>query len=60
MTPEQIVQDAKLDKACAWQLYVQTDIKKSEDMLARRDKLSDKIRLVALTVDASRTRQARA
>lgn len=35
-----------------WQLYVQIDRKKSEDMIARINKLSDKIRFVCLTLDS--------
>lgn len=35
-----------------WQIYVQIDRKKSEDMLARINKLSEKIKFVCLTLDA--------
>jgi L-lactate dehydrogenase (cytochrome) len=51
MTPEQIVKDAGPDQVFGWQLYVQTDRKKSEDMLARINKL-DAIKFVCLTLDA--------
>ncbi len=36
-----------------WQLYVQVDRRKSEEMLARINRLSDKIKLVCLTLDAA-------
>ncbi len=52
MTPEQIVVDAKPGQVFGWQLYVQVERKKSEDMLARINKLSDKIKVVVLTLDA--------
>jgi L-lactate dehydrogenase (cytochrome) len=51
MTPEQIVRDAGPDQVFGWQLYVQTEKKKSEDMLARINKL-DAIKFVCLTLDA--------
>ena len=51
MTPEQIVKDAGPDQVFGWQLYVQTDRKKSEDMLARINKL-DAIKFICLTLDA--------
>jgi isopentenyl diphosphate isomerase/L-lactate dehydrogenase-like FMN-dependent dehydrogenase len=51
MTPEQIIKDAPPDQAFGWQLYAQTDKKKSEDMLARINKL-DAIKFVCLTLDA--------
>ena len=51
MTPEQIVKGAGPDQAFGWQLYVQTDRKKSEDMLARIDKL-DAVKFICLTLDA--------
>ena len=51
MTPEQIVKDAGPDQVFGWQLYVQTERKKSEDMLARINKL-DAIKFVCLTLDA--------
>ena len=52
MTPEQIVAGAKPGQVFGWQLYVQVELKKSEDMLARINKLSDTIRFVVLTLDA--------
>lgn len=51
MTPEQIVQGAGPDQIFGWQLYVQTDRKKSEAMLARINKL-DAIKFICLTLDA--------
>ena len=51
MTPEQIVQDAAPDQVFGWQLYVQTDRKKSEAMLARINKLKA-IKFIVLTLDA--------
>lgn len=51
MTPEQIVQGAGPDQVFGWQLYVQTDAKKSEKMLERINKL-DAIKFVCLTLDA--------
>ena len=51
MTPEQIVKGAGSDQVFGWQLYAQTDVKKSEAMLARINKL-DAIKFVCLTLDA--------
>lgn len=51
MTPEQIVQGAGAEQVFGWQLYVQTERKKSEDMLRRIDKL-DSIKFIVLTLDA--------
>ena len=51
MTAEQIVKDAGPDQVFGWQLYVQKDVKKSEDMLARINKL-DAIKFICLTLDA--------
>lgn len=51
MTPEQIVKDASPDQVFGWQLYVQTEKRKSEDMLARINKL-DAVKFVCLTLDA--------
>ncbi|KAK5194110.1 hypothetical protein LTR99_005659 [Exophiala xenobiotica] len=50
-TPEQIIRDAGPGQVFGWQLYVQRDRKKSEDMLARINKL-DAIKFVCLTLDA--------
>ncbi|KIW37892.1 uncharacterized protein PV06_09874 [Exophiala oligosperma] len=50
-TPEQIVKDAGPGQVFGWQLYVQTQRKKSEDMLARINKL-DAIKFICLTLDA--------
>lgn len=52
MTPEQIVADAAPGQMFGWQLYVQNDRKKSEAMLERINKLSDRIKCVILTLDA--------
>ncbi|KAK9773676.1 putative FMN-dependent dehydrogenase-domain-containing protein [Seiridium cardinale] len=52
MTPEQIVADAKPGQMFGWQLYVQNDRKKSEAMLARINKMSDKFKCIILTLDA--------
>ncbi|KKY24908.1 putative mitochondrial cytochrome b2 [Phaeomoniella chlamydospora] len=51
MTPEQIVKDALSTQVFGWQLYVQTEIKKSEDMLRRINAL-DAIKFICLTLDA--------
>ncbi|KAI9803944.1 MAG: hypothetical protein M1833_000225 [Piccolia ochrophora] len=51
LTPEQIVKDAGPDQVFGWQLYAQIDQKKSEDMLARINKLPT-IKFVCLTLDA--------
>jgi isopentenyl diphosphate isomerase/L-lactate dehydrogenase-like FMN-dependent dehydrogenase len=51
MTPEQIVADAPPEQVFGWQLYVQQERKKSEDMLARINKL-DAIKFIVLTLDA--------
>jgi isopentenyl diphosphate isomerase/L-lactate dehydrogenase-like FMN-dependent dehydrogenase len=52
MSPEQIVRDAIPGQIFGWQLYVQIDRKKSEDMLVRINNLSDKIKFICLTLDA--------
>lgn len=51
MTPEQIVKDAAPGQVFGWQLYVQTERKKSEDFLARINRL-DAIKFICLTLDA--------
>ncbi len=51
MTPEQIVKDAPPEQVFGWQIYVQTERKKSEDMLVRINKL-DAIKFICLTLDA--------
>ena len=51
MTPEQIVADAKPSQYFGWQMYCQTDRKKSEDMLARINAIPS-VRFVCLTLDA--------
>ena len=51
MTPEQIIKDAGPEQTFGWQLYVQQDRRKSEDMLARINKL-DAIKFICLTLDA--------
>lgn len=52
MTPEQIVEDAPPGQIFGWQIYVQTDRKKSEAMLVRINKMSDKYKFICLTLDA--------
>lgn len=51
MTPEQIVAGAPADQVFGWQLYVQTERRKSEAMLARVARLPN-VRFVCLTLDA--------
>ncbi|PGH32995.1 L-lactate dehydrogenase (cytochrome) [[Emmonsia] crescens] len=51
MTPEEIVQNATPDQVFGWQIYVQTERKKSEAMLARINRLNS-IKFVCLTLDA--------
>ncbi|KAF2216334.1 hypothetical protein CERZMDRAFT_33432 [Cercospora zeae-maydis SCOH1-5] len=50
-TPEQILEGAPEDQIFGWQLYVQNERKKSEDMLKRIHKLPQ-IKFVCLTLDA--------
>ncbi|KAK4580355.1 hypothetical protein LTR86_000558 [Recurvomyces mirabilis] len=50
-TPEQVVEGSKPDQVFGWQLYVQNERKKSEDMLARIHKLPQ-IKFICLTLDA--------
>lgn len=50
-TPEQIVADSQPGQMFGWQLYVQTDRKKSEDMIARINKMKA-IKFICLTLDA--------
>ncbi|KUJ22535.1 uncharacterized protein LY89DRAFT_680674 [Mollisia scopiformis] len=52
MTPEQIVEGSLPGQIFGWQLYVQNERKKSEDMLARINKMSDKYKFICLTLDA--------
>ncbi|KAL2064841.1 hypothetical protein VTL71DRAFT_3981 [Oculimacula yallundae] len=52
MTPEQIVEGSLPGQLFGWQLYVQNDRKKSEDMLVRINKMSDKFKFICLTLDA--------
>ncbi len=52
MTPEQIVEGSLPGQIFGWQLYVQNDRKKSEAMLARINKMSDKYKFICLTLDA--------
>ncbi|CAK7244561.1 MAG: hypothetical protein STHCBS139747_006105 [Sporothrix thermara] len=51
MTVEQIVADAPADQVFGWQIYVQNDRKKSENMLARVGKLPN-YKYIVLTLDA--------
>lgn len=50
-TPEQICEGAAPDQIFGWQLYVQNQRKKSEDMLARIRKIPS-IKFIVLTLDA--------
>jgi len=50
-TPEQILEGGKPGQVFGWQLYVQADRKKSEDMLARIKKLPQ-VKMIVLTLDA--------
>ncbi|KZF20754.1 hypothetical protein L228DRAFT_249565 [Xylona heveae TC161] len=52
LTPEQIVKGAIPGQVFGWQLYVNVHRQKSEEMLARVNKLSDKIKFICLTLDA--------
>lgn len=52
MTPEQIVEGSAPGQIFGWQLYVQNERKKSEAMLARINKMPDKYKFIALTLDA--------
>jgi isopentenyl diphosphate isomerase/L-lactate dehydrogenase-like FMN-dependent dehydrogenase len=52
MTPEQIVEGSLPGQIFGWQLYVQKDRSKSEAMLARINKMSDKYKFIVLTLDA--------
>lgn len=52
MTPEQIVEGSLPGQIFGWQLYVQTNRKKSEAMLSRINKMSDKYKFICLTLDA--------
>ncbi|KAG4430327.1 hypothetical protein IFR05_014198 [Cadophora sp. M221] len=52
MTPEQIVEGSLPGQIFGWQLYVQNDRKKSEDMLVRINKMSDRFKFICLTLDA--------
>jgi isopentenyl diphosphate isomerase/L-lactate dehydrogenase-like FMN-dependent dehydrogenase len=52
MTPEQIIEGALPGQIFGWQLYVQTDRKKSETMLARINKLKEHYKFIVLTLDA--------
>lgn len=50
MTPEEIVADASPEQVFGWQLYVQENRTKSEQMIARINKLSS-IKFIVLTLD---------
>lgn len=52
MSPEQIVDGSLPGQIFGWQIYVQNDRKKSEAMLARINKMSDKYKFICLTLDA--------
>ncbi|TVY32829.1 Cytochrome b2, mitochondrial, partial [Lachnellula occidentalis] len=52
MTPEQVVEGSLPGQIFGWQLYVQNDRKKSEAMLARINKMTNKFKFICLTLDA--------
>jgi isopentenyl diphosphate isomerase/L-lactate dehydrogenase-like FMN-dependent dehydrogenase len=52
MTPEQIVEGSLPGQIFGWQLYVQDDRAKSEAMLKRINRMSDKYKFICLTLDA--------
>ena len=52
MTPEQIVEGAREGQVFGWQLYVQTDARKSEALLARINKMRKWYKFIVLTLDA--------
>lgn len=52
MTPEQIVEGSLPGQIFGWQLYVQNQRDKSEAMLKRINKMSDKYKFIVLTLDA--------
>jgi isopentenyl diphosphate isomerase/L-lactate dehydrogenase-like FMN-dependent dehydrogenase len=52
MTPEQIVEGSAPGQIFGWQIYVQNDRAKSEAMLARINKMTDKYKFIVLTLDA--------
>ena len=52
MTLEEIVEGSPPGQLFGWQLYVQTDRKKSEAWLERINKMKDKFKFVCLTLDA--------
>ena len=52
MTPEQIVDGSRPGQIFGWQLYAQTDVKKSEAMIERINRLSNKFKFICLTLDA--------
>lgn len=52
MTPEQIAKGSLPGQIFGWQIYVQNEREKSEDMLARINKMPDKYKFIVLTLDA--------
>ncbi|KAL6800280.1 FMN-dependent dehydrogenase domain-containing protein [Trichoderma sp. SZMC 28012] len=52
MTPEEIASEAKPGQVFGWQLYVQNRRDRSEEMLKRINKMSDRYKCVVLTLDA--------
>ena len=50
MMPEQILANTRPGQVFGWQLYAQLEAKKSEDMLMRVNKLSDKVKFIVLTL----------
>lgn len=51
LTPEQVVDGASPEQVLGWQLYVQTDRQRSEDMLSRISRLPP-YKFICLTLDA--------
>ncbi|KAK5990847.1 L-lactate dehydrogenase (cytochrome) [Cladobotryum mycophilum] len=52
MTPEQIVAEAVPGQVFGWQIYVQNRRERSEEMLRRINSMSDKYKMIVLTLDA--------
>lgn len=51
-TPEEVVMHTVPDQVFGFQLYIQVEEQRSERMLARVNRLADKIKFVCLTLDA--------
>lgn len=52
MTPEQIVEGASPEQLFGWQVYVQNDRTKTEDMFRRINAMRDRYKFICLTLDA--------